>query len=326
MTRRLAWLALWLYPLAFRRRYGQEMRALLDQTPTRALTVLDLLRGALAAHVRPPAAVAGLVASADRVRASSSGQLACWVVFAAAGFGFYKTTEDAPFTAADHAHPLLGDAHVAVQALSIVASAAVLVGALPLTIAALAQARRQASLRFLVSLPALAVLLFAGLTGVFVLLAHSDRAHRMTLAGGSAFMAWALAGLACGAVCVVASRTALFAVPLSRGRLVTAFACGTLVTAAMVAMALATALYAIALPVDASHLAGASNGPLQLVSTGASLAAQLIVMALAATLASTTTRRGWRAVGQLGDSGPSDRLSEPAEIPTGRIAERHDHT
>jgi hypothetical protein len=231
MTRRLARLALWFYPLAFRRRYGQEMRALLDQTPTRVLTVLDLLRGALAAHLRPRSAVAGLVDSADRVRASTSGQLACWVVFAAAGFGFYNTTEDAPFTAAGHVHPLLGDAHVAVQALAIVASAAVLIGALALIAAALAQARRQPSLRFLVSLPALAVLVFAGLTGVLVLLAHSEHAHRPTAAGGSAFIAWGLAGLACGAVCVVASRSALFAVPLSRRRLVTAFACGTLVTA-----------------------------------------------------------------------------------------------
>src|ERR1022692_587373 len=109
MSRPLARLALWLYPLAFRRRYGQEMRALLDQTPTRALAVLDLLRGALAAHLRPPATADGLVDSADRMRASASGVLACWVVFAAAGFGFYKTTEGAPFTAAGHAHPLLGE-------------------------------------------------------------------------------------------------------------------------------------------------------------------------------------------------------------------------
>jgi hypothetical protein len=98
----MAWLArrvLALHPLAFRRRYGQEMRALLEQTPARAATVLDLLRGALVAHLRPPAAVAGFVAPADRVRASASAVLACWVAFAAAGFGFYKTTEDGSFSA-----------------------------------------------------------------------------------------------------------------------------------------------------------------------------------------------------------------------------------
>jgi hypothetical protein len=38
----------------------------------------------------------------DRVRASTGGVLACWVVFAASGFAFYKTTEDAPFSAAGY--------------------------------------------------------------------------------------------------------------------------------------------------------------------------------------------------------------------------------
>jgi hypothetical protein len=304
MTRRLARLVLWLYPLGFRRRYGHELQMLLDQTPTRVMTVLDLLRGALAAHLRPPAATAGLVGCAERVRASASGQLACWVVFTAAGFGFYNTTEDAPFSAAGHAHPLLGATHVAIQALAIAASAAVLIGALPLIIAALAQARRQPRLRFVVSLPPLAVLLFAVPTGILVL-AGSEHSQRPTTAGGIGFIAWGLAGLACGAVCVVASRKALFAVALSRGRLVTAFACGTFVTAAMAAVALATALYAIALLLDASPLAASPNGPLQAISTSASLAVQLVVMVIAATLACTTTRRGWRAVGRLSATGPS---------------------
>ncbi|HWF25103.1 MAG TPA: hypothetical protein VG275_06640, partial [Solirubrobacteraceae bacterium] len=114
MRRRLARLALRLYPLAFRRRYGAEMVALLDATPPRVATVLDLLRGALVAHARPPAATAGVVGSADRVRASASGVLACWVAFAAAGFAFYKTTEN--FTAAGYEHPVLGDVHFSIQA------------------------------------------------------------------------------------------------------------------------------------------------------------------------------------------------------------------
>ena len=123
MTGRLARLALALYPLAFRRRYEQEMRALLEESPPRALALLDLLRGAMAAHLRPTAAAGGGVDPGERLRASASGQLACWVAFAAAGFGFYKTTEDAPFAAAGHAHQLLGDTHLAVQVLAVLASA-----------------------------------------------------------------------------------------------------------------------------------------------------------------------------------------------------------
>ncbi|HEY5318641.1 MAG TPA: hypothetical protein VIJ20_11700, partial [Solirubrobacteraceae bacterium] len=164
MNRRFARLALALYPLAFRRRYGQEMSALLDETPTSIATVLNLVWGAVLAHLRPPAAVAGLVGPADRMRASASSVLACWVAFAAAGFGFYKTTEDSPFTAAGKAHHLLGAVHFSVQALALVGSGAVLLGALPLILAALARARREPGLRLVVSLPALTVLVFASLT------------------------------------------------------------------------------------------------------------------------------------------------------------------
>ena len=76
----------------------------------------------------------------DRLRASSSAVLACWVAFAAAGFGFYKTTEDQPFSRAGDAHLALGGSHLAVQVLAVLGSIAVLTGALPLLIAALRQA------------------------------------------------------------------------------------------------------------------------------------------------------------------------------------------
>lgn len=296
MTGRLAQLILLCYPLAFRRRYGEEMRALLDETPTRAATVLDLSRGALAAHLHPPASLAEVVNTGDRLRASTSGVLACWVAFAAAGFGFYKTTEDHPFEAAGGTHTVLGGAHLAIQILAVVASVAVLAGALPLIVVALNHARRRRSLRMLLSLPIVAVVLFAGLTGLLVWVAHSQHSHHPSTAGGVAFIAWGLAGLACGAVCVLASRRALFAVPVARGWLLAAFACGALVTAAMVAIALATAIYTIALSVDASGLAAKPNGPLQATNVSVSLIQQLIVMVLAGVLAAITTRRGWRAL------------------------------
>jgi hypothetical protein len=171
----------------------------------------------------------------------------------------------------------------------------VLAGALPLILTALHQARRHRGLRRLVSLPPLAVLVFAGLTGVLVAVAHSEPAHR-SASGGIVFLAWGLAGLACGAVCVAGARAALFAVPVRRWRLVTAFACGAFVALAMTVIALATAVYAITLAVDASRLATSANGPFQLVSTGVSLAVQLAVMLVATIFASTTTRRGWRAL------------------------------
>jgi hypothetical protein len=299
VTKRLARIGLSLYPLAFRRRYGEEMRELLEKRPATATTVLDLWRGALLAHVCPPAGIAEQLDAADRVRASTSGVLACWVAFAAAGAAFANTTEDGPFSVAGHYHPLLNGSHEVVQLLAIGASVLVLAGAAPLVLGALVQARRRPALRLVVSLPPLAVLLFAGLTVLLAALAHAEHSQHPAGLGGFAFIAWGLAGLACGAVCVLASRRALFAVHVSRGRLLGAYVCGTLLTAAMAAITLAVCLYTITLQVDSTHLAGSANGPLQLISTSASLVVQMTVMAVATVLAWTSAGRGWNAAGQL---------------------------
>lgn len=299
MIRRLASLMLGMYPLAFRRRYGGEMRAWLDETPPRRRDVVDLLRAALVTHLRPPGNVAGLVGAAERVRASTSGVLACWVGFVAAGFAFYKTTEDAPFASAGHAHELLGAAHRGVQIFAVLGSGAVVIGALPLVIAALVAARREPRLRLLVSVPFMAAALFAVFTVLLVWVAHSHPSGHASVAGRAAFIAWTLAGVACGAACVAASRRVLFAVQVARGRLVAAYMCSTLVTAAMVAMTIAVGLYTLVLALDATQLANQPNGPLQLMSTSISLVVQLVAMALAATLAATTTRRGWPAAATL---------------------------
>ncbi|MBV9809936.1 MAG: hypothetical protein JO286_22330 [Solirubrobacterales bacterium] len=298
-----AWLArhtLRLYPLAYQRRYGDEMRALLEDSPARPRTVLDLLRGALLAHLRPADAPAGAVDAADRVRASASGVLMCWIFFAVAGFGFYKSTEDHPFSLAGHAHPLLRDAHLAVQALAVIASAAVVLGALPLIASAMAQARREPSRRRGVVLPFIPVVVFVLITGAFIALAHAYGPGHSTVVGYGAAVVWGIAGIGCGVTCVLACRTALFATPTPASRLRVALMAGTLVTLAMIAIAAATAIYAIALSLDASQLARDPNGPFGLLSVLASLILQVIVMLAAGALAATTAVRGWRAENQTG--------------------------
>jgi hypothetical protein len=299
MNRRLATLALALYPLAFRRRYGEEMRALLHDAPPSTMGVLDLLRGALTAHLRPPPALAPAVAPEERVRASASAVLACWVAFAATGLGFYKTTEDARFTAAGETHGLLGGAHLAVQILAVVGSAAVLIGAAPLVVAALCSARRERRLRRLVAIPPTAVGLFALLTGLMVALAQSQHAQHASTVTRGLFVLWLLSGLACGAACVLAARRALFAIAVKRTWLIAALGCGAVATGAMVAIALASVVYTLTLSLDASAVAATANGPLGGFSVAASLAGQAVLMALAASLATITTARGWRAGGRL---------------------------
>ncbi|HTX08996.1 MAG TPA: hypothetical protein VME22_10320 [Solirubrobacteraceae bacterium] len=294
MTARLARLVLGLYPLAYRRRYGEEMHALLEDGRPNARTVLDLLRGALLAHLRPQDAPTGAVDAADRVRASAVGVLMCWVLFAAASFAFYKTTEDQPFSAAGHVHPLLGDAHLAVQAVALLASATVMLGALPLIAAALMRARRDPGARSTVILPFVPVIGFAILTAVVVAVAHSAGQHHTSSASSGVAVAWGIAGIGCGVACVLACRAALFATPVAPPRLRAALASGTLVTVAMFVIAAATAIYAVALAIDAGSVAGESNGPFQVLSVTASLIVVTVVMVAAAILAATATRRGWR--------------------------------
>ncbi|MGH2902675.1 MAG: hypothetical protein ACRDK7_03670 [Solirubrobacteraceae bacterium] len=294
----MAPLMLALYPLAFRRRYGAEMQAHVDEESVGLRTLMDLLRGALVAHLRPTPGLAEDLDVGVRLRLGLSGVLACWLAFAAAGFAFYNTTEDHPFSTAASVHPLLGDSHRGIQIFAVLASGAVLVGAAPLVVLALKQARREGGrLRLLVSLPFIAVILFATATGLLVVLAHSQRAHPATTASQGAFVAWGLSGLVCGAVCVVAARKALFAIPVPRAWLVRALSFATLVAGTMPAITLATALYAITLPIDASNLAGEPNGPFQVMSTGVSLVVQLIAMSACGALAMTSTRRAWRGMG-----------------------------
>jgi hypothetical protein len=58
------------------------------------------------------------------------------------------------------------------------------------------------------------------------------------------------------------------------------------------------------LVIDAGSLAAEPNGPFQLLSVSASLTVLAIVMVLAAGLAATATRRGWRVRAQL-ETAPS---------------------
>lgn len=295
MNRRLQRATLALYPLAFRRRYGDEMLALIEDSSAGPRATFDLLRGALLAHARPAAGLSTALSSEDRLRATASGVLMCWIAFAVAGFGFYKTTEDHSFSKAGDAHPALGSAHLAVQALAIVASIAVLAGALPLVVTALRQAPGARAVGRATGLALGSVALFATATTALVVFAHSARSISHT-AAGAAFVAWILVSLVSGAVCAVAARNGLFAIEARRRGLVAALACGTLVTAAMALITMATALYVAALTFDASSLAAEGNGPFEALNVTVSIGFQLIVMLAASSLASVSTRRGWAAL------------------------------
>jgi hypothetical protein len=292
-----AWLGrqtLRLYPIAYRRRYGDEMHALLEDRPAGPGTVLDLLRGALIAHVRGGGALTGPIDPADRVRAMTSGVLVCWLVFVVALFGFLKTTENHPYFG--DAPPLANNLQVATQALAVIGSVAVVLGGLPLILGAIAYAREPGDVRRRVALPFAAVILFAALTGLVIAIARTDAPLDGVVADLGLAVVWAITSVGCGATFVLATRAA---VPVAPARLSVAVVPGTLVTIAMVAFAAAGAIHGVALAADASELGGDPNGPFGLLSVSAWLIVEVTVMVAAAALATLATLRGWRGDREL---------------------------
>jgi hypothetical protein len=133
MNARLARLALTLYPHAYRRRYGEEMAALLEDSPVSAAVIIDLLRGAARAHLRPEPAVAAEVGPDERLRLGLGSVLLCWVLFAIAGLALYKTTENGASEAGGEPG-LLEGLHLSIQVLAALGSVAVVVGLLGIAV------------------------------------------------------------------------------------------------------------------------------------------------------------------------------------------------
>jgi hypothetical protein len=283
-----------LYPLAYRRRYGEEIEALLDDSEVRASTVLDLAKGAATAHLRPLPGLADAVPAGERIRAGATGLLACWLLLSLAGLGFYKTTEDGGFHRAGEVHPVLGFAHLAVQLLAIAGSLAVIAAIVPLAGIALARSRRDREARGAALMAAASVAALAIVTAGLVVAARAGQLGDW--AGLAVLVGWSAVAIAAGAGCVVAARRGLFAISLGRGRQRLLVGLGCVVAATMAAIAAVTALYLVVLLADAPGLAGEPNGPLGLLSVAVSLGIALVAMALATGLAGRAALRGRRAL------------------------------
>jgi hypothetical protein len=214
--------------------------------------VVDLARGALAAHAWPPAALRGRVGVEDRLRASLGGVLTCSATFAAVLVAFAITNNDAHFGFASHQYPVLAAADLAIEVIAVVATLSSVIGAVPLARQSLTQAVGDPTLRRLIAAPLLAVVVFAVAASLLALLSELVSDHgRSVTAPHAVGILCCLIGLICSGVAVVGCRSALFATPVSRGRLVSSLACAGLVTVSMIAITLATAIYAIVLSLDA---------------------------------------------------------------------------
>lgn len=304
MNARLARLALALYPLAYRRRYGEEMAALVEEQGASPRAVADLARGAVSAHLRPEPAVARTLGRDDRVRLGVSAVLLCWVLFATAILAFAKTTEGPAFRAAASSHGLLGGAHLALQLFFVLASAAFLVGVVPLVVLALAQARRRPGVRRAAYAAAGCIGVLVVATGVVVLVANRDPAPGEAVRA-ALLIGWVCVATACALGGALAARRGLFAAAPPAAALRLAAACAATLAAAMVGIAVATLAYLIGLVTSATALASTPNGPFGTPDVRISLLLLLGAMVAAAIPATLSARRAWHLAGVARHPGPN---------------------
>jgi hypothetical protein len=129
-----------LYPRAWRERYEEEFVAMLEQRPMSLADALDVVLGALDAHLDPQVGDERTAPMVNRMRAATIAILCAYVGFVLAGMGFQKVTEGPPFTNLESTHALLGISYDVVVDGSIVALLAMMAGGIPILLATLKRA------------------------------------------------------------------------------------------------------------------------------------------------------------------------------------------
>jgi hypothetical protein len=250
---------------------------------------LDLLRGALAAHLRP-LATSSPAASA---RGTIAYVLGCFIVFSASGSGFAKTTENYDYT--ERLHPLLGVSHSVILSAAIVAAGALALAAAPLVIASMTQARRTSDLDLgkLIAVPPAAIAVFAGSVGLLALWLNAHH-HRAGIGRWLLLGLCALCAAGGGFACWAAPRAIMRRIDIPRSAVVVSVPAIALVAFCMTVIAIATGVFLIGIIADAPQLGATSNGPGQLINVTTSIAIQLAVMLALGATAAVSAARGLR--------------------------------
>jgi hypothetical protein len=126
-----------LYPRSWRMRYEEEFSALLEQCLQSPLDVLDILLGALDAHML---LLSGenltwrVMNMLNKIRTAILIVFVAYIGFVIAGFGLVGMADDSPMIALTKTNPALTAAWNIIQAGAAIALLAVVVGGLPLAI------------------------------------------------------------------------------------------------------------------------------------------------------------------------------------------------
>ncbi len=283
-----------LYPLAWRRRYGEEMAALLEDDPPSVAGLATLVTGALRAHARPGPWRAEVDAP-ERMRLSVWAVFCCWIGLSVAGAAFQKETEEQPFSLAGAHHGALGIAKGTVIAGAALGAAAIAVGGLPLLWQALRRARSGGlAVRLGLALPLAGLMLFAAVTRVVLVLAPATLEGTSTGLRLALVVPWWAAGAAFALSCVLAPRIVLARLEVSPRSLRRASYAGLVLLVAMALVTAGLAVYGLGLVRLEPSLSAQRGGPLW-PSTGLVLAAGAVLAAACTALAAVSATRAFAA-------------------------------
>jgi hypothetical protein len=291
------WPLLRLYPLSWRDRYGDEFAAVLETCPLRLTTIVDVLLGALDAHINPQDTTGRILQMLNRPRRSAIVVFWAYIAFVLAGLNYFKSTED------DMRRLMQGRADVSaayfiIQAGAALALLAVLAGGVPLALAALRRAWEQKrwDIPLLLAVPPVALAVWLGWTLfiAFVVAPRTPPPNGLDPRAGFVFLSWG--GLF--VLCAIASTSAV-SIAMSRSELnprlfrlalwpaVAAAVCMAIVLAAVV-------LWGLAVRTDVPSYFSTPDTPLR-IAYGITWFADVVVMAVATLVAAVALVRGLSA-------------------------------
>ena len=210
-----------LYPRAWRERYGQEVAELLGRHPVTLWTVVDMLSGALDAHLHRDLLPERLVSLTQRMRTSEITIFCAFVLF---GVGWLPAQQlRDPLSAWEptvQRHPEIRVLYDVVQVAGLLALLILLLGGLPLIVSAIrrAVATRRRDVLGLLGVPVLA----AALLVLYAALASSAWTQKQSAAADAPLTPLAVVlqlGLLVAFVIAVCASTAALALAVGRAPL-----------------------------------------------------------------------------------------------------------
>ena len=176
------WL-LHLYPQAWRARYEEEFLAVLEACPSSLWTLWDVCLGALDAHLHLETVIGRMMPSMNRLRTTAVTVFCAYIGFVVAGLAFAKMVEYDDFTELLNDNAQVSASYWTLYAGAIAALLAVLVGGLPIAVAAarFAIAGKRWRLLALFAVPPISLAIWIGSGELLLWLTPGDLTSRPLL-------------------------------------------------------------------------------------------------------------------------------------------------